>query len=441
MMKARDLRSIRVSDNILPLLTLPSPEGVEFDRWSTATLEKCLRWAREQWLYLLTTELSLPERIEHEGKELDEAALFSILIRNIGIWFNALNDAHRYRQDRRAYTVIFTLADSRRVIDDDNTPSKGVAYRVQLLAARAALNAYIHIVVSLAVLPYLDGSLMDGTGPYTAIESVAHEALVSLHVAQITAPGHMMETLCGRLMQSVLQALSDGYEDRANGWKESSWRPGPFSDLRLQELQLLALRHESMEKRYGVKMIERRFEQQLALLFQSLGFIVIQTRTGTRTADLVCISSDPNHSITFLVEAKTSKAPYSLPAKDERALLEYVREIDGSLTTLPRLRFVLLVSARATKTLAGKLRNFETRSGTPIRFITASALGQLRADLTGPAPVGPLTKLLLDSYHVLPDEFVKTITDIYRRQQDAHRQFAEALMEAGQSPSQALGSR
>ncbi len=158
---------------------------------------------------------------------------------------------------------------------------------------------------------------------------------------------------------------------------------------------------------------------------------MIHTKTGTRTVDLVCISTDPSQRVTFLVEAKTSTASYSLPAKDERALRDYVTEIEQTLTTLPPLRFVLVVSNGATKTLEHKLRDLETKSGKPVRFMTATALGRLRASMPGPVPVGPFCNLLLDGPSILSEDFAGSITAIYRRQQDAHREFTEALMRAG----------
>jgi hypothetical protein len=392
-------------------------------------LDAGLQRARTQWLDLLTSELSLPESFALDGEQIGKAQLFSILVRNIGVWFNELNDARRQHTDDRAFPVTFTLDDCDRLLQC-SAPPDDLGYRHQILHARFALDAYIKAVIGAALIPGLVLTPLHGMGVHTVLEDVTHAALVRLHDFQSQAPDPTLAALCGRLLHSVLHALADVYSESATGW-DKSWRPGPFSDLRLQELSLLASRDEAMLRRYGTKLVEKRFEQQLALLFQSLGFIVIQTRTGARTVDLVCVSNDPLQRVTFLVEAKTSKAPYSLPAKDERALRDYVAEIDETLTTLPRLRFVLLVSHGATKTLEGKLRDFETKSATSIRFVTASALGQLRSHIPGPAPVGPFAKLVLESPHILPDDFVAALSETYRRHHDAHRDFAQALMSAG----------
>jgi hypothetical protein len=299
-----------------------------------------------------------------------------------------------------------------------------------IVAGRFMLDAYVKITIGLAMLPALAATPLAGTGSYAVIEATLHAALARLHEVQLRGPTGQLRQLAGRLVHDVLHALTDAYEDFTAGRDSLAWKPGPFSDLRLEELHLLASRHPSMSRRYGAKTIEKRFEQQLALLFQSLGFIVIQTRTGTRTVDLVCISNDAGNQLTFLVEAKTSAARYALPAKDERALRDYAAEIDRTLTTLPRLRFVLLISHAGTKTLPEKLREFEAKARTPIRFLTAAALSQLRADMPGPAPVEAFTRLVLRGPEVLPDDFARRLTASYRMQQEAHRQFAEALLDA-----------
>jgi hypothetical protein len=431
-MKPRELRSIHALDTLETVLSLPAPSDDVLQTWSASELRKSLEWARGAWLDLICTDLTLPQITSDEGEEGSAGATFSKLVRNVGVWFNALNDAHRACQSDKRYGVIFKLADSDRIWDAER-PSDDHPYWLELTVARVALDAYIKTLICAALIPNLSDTPIRGTGAYAAFEAIAHGALTRLHDVQSTAPAPPLQALAGRLLHSLLHALKDGYEDVAGYRDQITWRPGPYSELQLEELSLLASRHESMARRFGAKRVEKRFEQQLSLLFQSLGWIVIQTRTGTRTVDLVCISSDPTSRLTFLVEAKTSKAAYAFPAKDERALRDYVADIDETLTTLPSLRFVLLVSHSATRTLASKLRAFETKSGKPIRFISAAALSQLRTDLPGPAPTGPFAELILDSSCVLPEEFVAQVVDRYRRQHDAHREFVEVLMAGGRS--------
>jgi hypothetical protein len=164
-----------------------------------------------------------------------------------------------------------------------------------------------------------------------------------------------------------------------------------------------------MQQLYGPKIVEKAFEAQLALLMQSLGFYVIKTRTGERTVDLVCISGDPTAPFTMMLEAKTTKAAYTLPTKDERALIEYVSTVQESLTTSPKLGLVLIVGSAASKTLGSRLRRVETTSGVAVRFCRAQELASLRESILGPLPLVLLKKELLSAPNIVPASFVKDI--------------------------------
>ncbi|MET7284677.1 hypothetical protein [Streptomyces sp. NPDC005573] len=177
-------------------------------------------------------------------------------------------------------------------------------------------------------------------------------------------------------------------------WSEEHTR-GAFSSLKLPELHLLATRDESMKSRYGARRVEKIFEQQLALVVQSLGFYVVSTRTGEATVDLVCISSDPASPYTFLLEAKSSTHPYELPTDDRRALSEYIDDVRANLTTAPPLAFVLIVGGSAKEGIPAKLNRLELDSGVPIRFTSAQNLASLREALIGPTPATLLKKCIL----------------------------------------------
>ncbi|MGW4350150.1 hypothetical protein ACWEL8_34405 [Streptomyces sp. NPDC004690] len=177
-------------------------------------------------------------------------------------------------------------------------------------------------------------------------------------------------------------------------WSEEHTR-GAFSSLKLPELHLLATRDESMKSRYGARRVEKMFEQQLALVVQSLGFYVVSTRTGEATVDLVCISSDPASPYTFLLEAKSSTHPYTLPTDDRRALSDYIDDVRANLTTAPPLAFVLIVGGSATEGISAKLNELELDSGVPIRFTSAQNLASFREDLLGPTPAALLKKCIL----------------------------------------------
>jgi hypothetical protein len=192
-------------------------------------------------------------------------------------------------------------------------------------------------------------------------------------------------------------------------WSETH-ESGAFSSLRLPELQLLATRADAVKARYGDRKVEKVFEQQLALLIQSLGFYVVSTRTGESTVDLVCISADPASPFTFLLEAKSSSRPYTLPSDDRRALLQYVEDVKSNLTTSPPLAFVLVVGGAPQRTLKSKIDELEIAANVPVRFCTAQSLANLRENLIGPNPAGIIKKAILRSDKVITDEDLQKVT-------------------------------
>jgi hypothetical protein len=211
---------------------------------------------------------------------------------------------------------------------------------------------------------------------------------------------------------------------------DSNKRGGPFSSIRLTELAPLANRDARLSKKYGNKRIEKVFEQQLALIVQSFGLYVVSTRTGQRTVDLICISADPTARFTFLLEAKTSARPYALPRDDARALLEYIREVRGGLTTLPPLHFVLMVGPSPSATLEKKLQGLEAEAGLPIRYCSANELAQLREVVAGPLPLNDFADHLLLASRVVPAGFAQKM----RSRVDELRSSHEALVRTMLAP-------
>jgi hypothetical protein len=204
---------------------------------------------------------------------------------------------------------------------------------------------------------------------------------------------------------------------------------GPFSSIRLSELQAIACRDEAVLKRYGERNVAQVFEHQLALIAQSFGFLVVQTRTGTRRVDLVCISPDPTDPYTVLIEAKSTRKPYALPTDDQRALKEYVEEVRRTLVTLPSLRLVLLVGPSAASTLDRKLTDLERKVGTPVRFIGAKDLAELRDRIAGPVPPRPLRDSAIGAAsRILNDQYVTAVVDAVRKTHEAHTKFVDALL-------------
>jgi hypothetical protein len=245
---------------------------------------------------------------------------------------------------------------------------------------------------------------------------------------RLLPPGGRLQELGGYLLHSLLRRQAEMATAR-----EADQPPpllvGPFSAIRPDELSLLAARDSAMAARYRGRALEKVFEQQLALLAQSLGFFVVATRTGASTVDLICISSDPTAPYTCLVEAKTTRGRYSLPTKDARALRDYVAEVRRSLATLPPLRFALIIGPEPTRTVERKLIALEAAVGLPVRYVRAIGIAKLRHSLPGPAPLGPLADTILSAAHLLPDDFSRSVADFHERSQEAHREFVQAMMQ------------
>jgi len=290
-------------------------------------------------------------------------------------------------------------------------------------------DAYNKAMLGTVIVPPTAATPIVQTGLPFTLARLALRAIRTLLDARDQSSESALRDLASQIAKALLDAMAEGFDEASQGW-DGKWQPGVFSGLRLAELTPLAMRTPAMIKRYGEKHVEKRFESQLALLFQSLGYIVIQTRTGHRTVDLVCISTDPSDRLTFLVEAKTTAGRYALPAKDERALRDYIEDINATLGSLPPLKFVMLVSHAGTKTLEGKLQELERKSETPTRFVATKTLAELREELPGPAPTGMLVKLLLKSPHVVAEDLAAAVASSYSQMHRAHQDFAEALMKA-----------
>jgi hypothetical protein len=216
--------------------------------------------------------------------------------------------------------------------------------------------------------------------------------------------------LIRKMLSYTLHLQETIYRWPMRPWSETH-ESGAFSSLRLPELHLLATRADVVKARYGDRKVEKVFEQQLALLIQSLGFYVVSTRTGEATVDLVCISADPASPFTFLLEAKSSGRPYTLPSDDRRALLQYIEDVKSNLTTSPPLSFVLIVGGTPQNTLKEKITDLELAANVPIRFCTAQELANLRETLIGPNPAGIIKRAVLRADKIIEGKDLQRVTE------------------------------
>ena len=225
----------------------------------------------------------------------------------------------------------------------------------------------------------------------------------------------------------AMRAQSAVHERDKNDFDFRSKVAGSF--VVTEELGSLARRDASVVKRYGESEVEVRFEQQLSFLMQSFGFIVVTTQRAQRRVDLICIAQGASgDSFTFLVEAKTTGASYSLPTRDARAITEYVSSVRQALKTLPRLRLVLLVSGSPTKTIDDKLGLLEAECGVAVRYCDVVLLQRLRRLIPGPLDYTKFIKILISAGRVLGGPEIKQLIESDRAVRVTHSQFVRDLL-------------
>jgi hypothetical protein len=263
--------------------------------------------------------------------------------------------------------------------------------------------------------------------PMSVFEEQAHGGVCSLHGYSFSAPHQDLRRCANKLAHGLLDLLKTVYSSEQIVWNEDH-KSGPFSALGTHELALLASRDKKLLSRYGTKQVEKVFERQLALLFQSYGFYVVGTKSGQKTVDLICISSDPRQKMTILVEAKTSGKTYSLPTKDRRALVEYAKDVKKSLTGMPNLEFVLITGPQPGSTLEGRLSRLEAEIQTPARYVTAAELAAARECMPGPLPMGALRNDVILSGTRILKNLDKSILKTYQSQQQAYSHFVGTML-------------
>ena len=178
------------------------------------------------------------------------------------------------------------------------------------------------------------------------------------------------------------------------------------SVLHLPEFPLLADRAPHLLKKYGLKTVEERFEQQLSLALQSLGFRTVPTTRGSRRGDNICITGGDS-PVAILVEAKTSKHLYNLPAKDERALWDYAQKLKNPSPIIFPLRLILIIGPNPDAKLAKRLNHLETAARVPVRYCSAVALAAfLRLPPTGVTAEDLFEAFLVDDRIISMDHLV-----------------------------------
>lgn len=254
---------------------------------------------------------------------------------------------------------------------------------------------------------------------YASIYSISEVGLASGKREHLLLGAVLTKALSERCEQAV-------HERDAADFKTQSVL-GPFAAF--NELPQLASRSEFIIRRYGESSIETRFEAQLAILMQSLGFTVVRTERAQRRVDLVCIAPAPvGEAYTILLEAKTTIANYALPTKDSRAISEYISSVRSALKSLPPLRLVVIVGNRPAKTVTGKLADLEADTGVPIRYCDAWSLWNLRHQLPGPVDCARFLKVCIAGDRILGPDDMNKVVESDKAIRDAHNDFVQTLL-------------
>ncbi|MCB2203859.1 hypothetical protein KQI65_03855 [bacterium] len=304
---------------------------------------------------------------------------------------------------------------------EDAEPSK-LLYKFKVL-----LFYYFEAVMSSWLLRvYNFHSVHEGGGE--KFEDFLHNGLLNVFRAYNKLSEGPLKVAGGGLVHSALELANRLYEVDGDSWADRL--VGPFSAIRLSELPALAQREARISEKYGLKQVERIFEQQLALIMQSFGLYVVSTRIAQSTVDLVCISGKPTEQLTFLVEAKSTKSNYSLPTKDSRAIRDYVRDVRRGLSSLPPLSFVLIIIPSSSRTLRDKVLQLQRDVDCPIRVLNVRQLVTLREQIVGPLPVHQFMSHILDGDVIVKDAVIKSTVRGYYDAQRAHTAFVESMFAA-----------
>jgi hypothetical protein len=295
--------------------------------------------------------------------------------------------------------------------------------------AAAFMRSYLAVLHNLALLRAFHAIPGFPQEFISLVDAKAHNSLLALQITEATMREDWQEELILHAMVDSVVQFAWLYEARATG---ASWIAGSlFSDTYLREVVQLANRERAVVARYGTKRVEGEFETRLALLLQSLGFVVVPARRAERRVDLLSIAPGNLDGFTCLIDGKTSARPYGLPVTDQRALREYVEAVRAGLRTFPPLRLVLIVGGRPAATLDRRLKAAEADLGLPVRFMSAEALVSMRQMLPGPVRLDAFARGAISSgVSVLGAELIEGLVQLHRAEQDAQEGLVRAAIAA-----------
>lgn len=278
----------------------------------------------------------------------------------------------------------------------------GLARIVQL--ERALIFAFIlglHMARTLA--------LPTGLAPILPLrpELIIFDMISSLSLDSTELPGAYCRA--GSAMAKLLSSAAGNYGRNGDERERVRLQATANSLLHVHELPFLAARVPHTLKKYGPKKVEKRFEQQLNLALQWLGFRTIPTTPGARTGDIICITSKQSPPA-VLVEAKTSAHPYRLPTDDERALLEYAQKLREESWFPYPLKLICIFGPEPDGSLRERLRGLEIEAGVPVRYCTAGAFVALLLSPPAGTTADDLVGHLLHADQIVSKEYLLSVS-------------------------------
>lgn len=431
-MKAETLLSLELPEDTEALAQLPPPEGSAIVRLGRKRLMGACEHFRRLWLELCSGEIWEQSDTRPDDTYLGgSGGLWTVLLK-VGSYYGfciyryaskAGPDAAKELLDR------IPAPPHALAVDLEDVDSGTLTIELMRLNAQVTLKTFDTAALGVLLAEVLDAPAFESMelGERFDPDLRAIEAIAGMQAYLAQTSGQVSELVTELVTMTIAHRLS-AVEKRGERRREEA--ESSHSLVKPSETVLLSGRNKAVVRKYGEKRVERVFEQQIGLMFNRLGFVVVPARPGEAEADLLCIA--PQDRFSFLVDAKTSAKPYALPRDDQRALADYVVRFGGDLPALPPLAFLLLVGPSGAAGLEDKLVRLSVEIGVPVRFIQARALADLYTSVAGPVLAKAFREQVVTSGPIVDgDSLVDASKEAFDGITSAYATFVRSLRAVG----------
>jgi len=392
-----DLRAICSAPNLPAIVALPSPDG-QYERFTAEELEEALDLLVSVWKQVML------ERPRGMADQAIERLLF------------ALCTHYDSAMDRFLTERGLKSSNPHAGVDANFLASLTLRLPPESAADRASLFTFSYFMCLWIGFQVVARRPTGRSATVLRLEQIAHEsAAVMGQELRYELEGDSDPRPV--LLQRAFHLLGFPYHHAATGSTDPS-EPSTYLALNVHELALLASRDAFAVGNYGEN-IEREFERQLSLLFQSLGFFVSTSSSAPEAIDLICQPAGPHPAKALLVDAKISAQPYDFPAADQSALIEHYRHLRSSLKSLPGSMDILMVGPPAAESLPERLKKFQARFNVRISYCAAALLEDLREALIGSIDPEDFLRMLRSSKGVIEQRDVEQLISRERDKSEA----------------------